>query len=142
MNELYNNLLTSLIDNTMHELSGNEFKVLLYIVRRTYGFDKTEDAIALSQFQYGIIRHDGTRLDYGTGLSKNNILRCINVLIEKGIIEKVPVRIDRRLFRPSIFKLTPLFLDTLMGSANLEHTVSANPEHTSSSFREDSIPEI
>ena len=36
-----------ILDSWMAELSGAEFKVLLYIARRTYGFGKESDSISL-----------------------------------------------------------------------------------------------
>ena len=52
-----------ILDHWMAKLSGAEFKVLLYIARRTYGFGKDTDDISLNQLAHGIRRRDGTRLD-------------------------------------------------------------------------------
>ena len=43
-----------LFDELMVELSGAELKVLLYIIRRTFGFKKDSDNISLSQLLNGI----------------------------------------------------------------------------------------
>ena len=51
-----------------------EMKVLLYILRKTYGFKKQEDRISLSQFAKG------------TGLSERYIQRVIPHLIEHNMI--------------------------------------------------------
>ncbi len=75
-----------LLDHWMAELSGAEFKVLLYIARRTYGFGKTSDSISLSQIANGITKRDGTVLDRGTGISKSSVSRAITELLEKGIV--------------------------------------------------------
>ena len=37
-----------LFDELLHRLSGAELKVLLYIVRRTFGFKKQSDDISLA----------------------------------------------------------------------------------------------
>jgi hypothetical protein len=68
------------------ELSEAELRVLLYIMRRTFGFKKHADAISLSQLTSGIRRRDGTVLDQGTGLSKPSVLKAVSGLQDKGII--------------------------------------------------------
>lgn len=75
-----------IIDHWMAELSGAEFKVLLYIARRTYGFQKERDNISLTQIAEGIKRRDGTVLDRGTGISRRNVLRAVNTLEERGMV--------------------------------------------------------
>lgn len=75
-----------LIDEVMHILSGSELKVLLYIVRRTYGFKKTSDDICLDQICGGIVKKNGDRLDHGTGLSRETAVKAIRGLRAKGII--------------------------------------------------------
>jgi phage replication O-like protein O len=75
-----------LLDLWMAELSGSEFKVLLYIARRTYGFGKEWDTISLNQISNGIKKRDGTVLDYGTGVSRASVIRALNTLESKRII--------------------------------------------------------
>src|SRR5215471_13923723 len=69
-----------LLDHWMAKLSGAEFKVLLYIARRTYGFGKESDRISLSQISEGIRKRDGTALDHGTGISLSSVKRALNTL--------------------------------------------------------------
>ena len=47
---------------------------MLYIMRRTYGFKKRQDAISYSQFLYGITCRDGRQLDQGAGISSDRTL--------------------------------------------------------------------
>jgi hypothetical protein len=75
-----------LIDHWMAELSGAEFKVLLYIARRTYGFGKDRDTISLSQIANGVTKRDGTVLDRGTGASRSSVARCLKELEGRGLI--------------------------------------------------------
>jgi hypothetical protein len=75
-----------LFDELMPHLSGAELKVLLYIVRRTFGFKKSSDDIALSQMVNGIRKKNGEVLDQGTGLGKASIARALNSLEQKKII--------------------------------------------------------
>ncbi len=67
-------------------LSEAELRVLLYVMRRTFGFKKKADAISLSQLTGGIRRRDGSVLDYGTGLSRPAVLKAVNGLEAKGIL--------------------------------------------------------
>lgn len=77
-----------LIDDWMADMTLGQLKTLLYITRRTYGFQRPEgDAISLNQMINGIVRRDGRRLDRGTGLSKPSLLQALRDLKEKGFIE-------------------------------------------------------
>jgi hypothetical protein len=67
-------------------LSEAELRVLLYIVRRTFGFGKNADAISLRQLTDGITTRDGRILDYGTGMSRKGVIGGIKGLLGKGII--------------------------------------------------------
>ena len=75
-----------LFDELLHRLSGAELKVLMYIVRRTYGFKKQRDDISLAQLVNGIKSKTGRVLDQGTGLGKSSVARALNSLEEKNII--------------------------------------------------------
>jgi hypothetical protein len=75
-----------LFDELMPYLSGAELKVLLYIIRRTYGFKKSRDDISLSQMVNGIKKKNGEVLDKGTGLGKASVARALNSLEQKNII--------------------------------------------------------
>src|SRR5262249_50160755 len=75
-----------ILDHWMAGLSGAQFKVLLYIARRTYGFGKDSDAISLSQIAQGITKADGTVLDRGTGASRSSVARSLKALEEFGVV--------------------------------------------------------
>jgi hypothetical protein len=75
-----------LFDDLIPRLSGAEVKVLLYIVRRTFGFKKERDNISISQMLEGIVKKNGERLDLGAGLSKPTLCRALASLAEKKII--------------------------------------------------------
>lgn len=74
------------LDRYLAELSGNEFKVLMYLTRRIFGFHKSSDCISLSQMLNGIRKKNGDRLDHGTGLSKPTLLRSLKILQEMGLV--------------------------------------------------------
>jgi len=67
-------------------LSEPELRVLLYIIRRTFGFKKGADAISIDQMCNGIVTRDGKRLDYGTGLSRSPVQKALRTLREKNVI--------------------------------------------------------
>ena len=60
-----------------YRLSGREWQILWVILRKTYGFNKKEDWIPLSQFQSL------------TNLDKSNIIHALNNLLKKNIIVKI-----------------------------------------------------
>lgn len=77
------------IDMLMADLSGAEFKVLIYIIRRTFGFKKDADYISLSQMVNGIKTREGKVMDRGTGLGKRHIVAALKVIEGLGIIKKI-----------------------------------------------------
>ena len=73
-------------DTFMTQLTHAELKVLLYIVRRTFGFKKDTDSISLNQISNGITTKDGRELDRGAGLSKQGAITAVQNLEKKGLI--------------------------------------------------------
>lgn len=57
-------------------LLGSEFQILLFIIRKTYGFQKKEDWISITQFQKS------------TGLSRPTVVKSIKNLIHRNMIFK------------------------------------------------------
>ena len=94
-----------IFDILMPLCSGAEFKVLAYIVRRTFGFKKQSDSISLKQMVDGITKKDGEVLDRGTGLSKATAAVAIKGLVDKGIIEVQRNRSKERGDEPTTYSL-------------------------------------
>jgi len=92
-------------DVLMPVCTGAEFKVLAYIVRRTFGFKKESDAISLHQMVDGITKRNGTVLDRGTGLSKSAVAVAIKGLVTKGIIEAHRSTSKKRGYEPTTYRL-------------------------------------
>ena len=63
-----------------------ELKVILYILRHTWGFQDKEKKITLDEFRSGRRRKDRTRLDAGTGLSKPTIIDGLERAEQHGFI--------------------------------------------------------
>ncbi|MFA4833600.1 MAG: hypothetical protein WC619_01990 [Patescibacteria group bacterium] len=74
------------IDFLMAHLPEAEFKALVYIYRRTFGFQKSGDTISLSQFTNGMTGKNREHLDYGTGLSKTSNIKAIASLKRLGLV--------------------------------------------------------
>lgn len=65
------------------DLNGSEFRCLMFLFRKTYGYKKTEDKISFEQWAEG------------TGLARRSCIRTIQVLIEKKIIIATSVSVGR-----------------------------------------------
>jgi hypothetical protein len=65
-----------------------ELKVVMYILRHTWGFREFEKPIRLTidEFMYGRQKIDGTRMDSGTGLSKSAVLDGLDRAVKHGFI--------------------------------------------------------
>jgi len=72
----YTKVPNFIIEQWMAELKGSELKVTLAICRKTYGFHKQLDGIALSQIKEL------------TGLGKNTIIKALRNLIKQKIINR------------------------------------------------------
>ena len=75
------------IDRVMHLLTPEEFKVLIYAVRRILGFQKRRDRISLSQFVSGV-SSGGSQKDHGTGLNRETVIRCLESLVAFGLLTR------------------------------------------------------
>lgn len=72
----YTRIANELLANLIGEihLSGNEWKVLLTIIRKTYGYQKTSDKISLTQFE---------KL---TNISRPSVVEAISKLVGKNLL--------------------------------------------------------
>jgi len=101
----YTQVPDELFDELLSELSGAELKVLMYVVRRTFGFKRDSDHISLSQMVSGIVKRDGVVLDKGTGLAKDSVARATKSLVEKGILVRKLVTSPERGCQASEYSL-------------------------------------
>jgi hypothetical protein len=67
----------------------SEMKVILYILRHTWGYQEfdTYKRITLDEFENGRKRKDGERLDNGIGMSGPSIISGLKRAVEHGFIE-------------------------------------------------------
>ena len=96
-----------ILDRWLAVLSGSEFKVLMYLVRRTYGFGKRDgDQISLKQMVSGIRRTtDGTPLDWGVGLDKDTVLGALSVLVGLGMVVRTQQRGEKQEYTPTHYAI-------------------------------------
>lgn len=92
-------------DVLLPDLGKPELKVLLYVIRRTFGFGKDADAISLRQISEGITTRDGRVLDRGTGLPRSSVASATKALVERGILEVRQVRDPDGDFTSNIYSL-------------------------------------
>jgi len=72
--KIANEILEAMVNTP---LLGSEFQVLLYIIRKTYGYNKKQDRISFTQFEKA------------TGISRQTINKTIKNLVAKGMIVKI-----------------------------------------------------
>jgi hypothetical protein len=112
-------------DEQLPDLSGAELKVLLYIIRRTFGFKKESDNISLNQLLHGIKTKEDVVLDRGTGLSKKTLLDTIRNLIEKNLIISERRRSKEKGDEPTTYRLN--ILDEIKENSNTPRGVKSTP---------------
>lgn len=80
-----------ILEKYWYSLKGSEQKVLDYILRQTYGFNKTSDKISLSQFAKG-----NGKNTLGAGISQAQAATSLKSLEKKGFIKIIrrPHRIN------------------------------------------------
>lgn len=66
--------------------SEGECKVILYILRHTWGYRDTEKKITIDEFCNGRKRKDGSRIDGGTGMSVNAVRLGLKKAVVHGFI--------------------------------------------------------
>jgi hypothetical protein len=101
----YTQVPDELFDELLPDLSGAELKVLLYIIRRTFGWKKDRDSISLSQMLNGVRSRNGDGLDRGAGVSKPTLLQALRSLEERGIIETERRRSAEKGDEPTVYML-------------------------------------
>ena len=101
----YTQVPDELFDELLPELSGAELKVLLYIIRRTFGFKRDRDSISLSQMLHGVQSRSGEVFDRGAGVSKPTLLQALRSLEERGIIQTERRRSAEKGDEPTVYTL-------------------------------------
>lgn len=123
-------------DFYLPDLPEAELRCLLYIMRRTFGFQKGSDKISLSQFENGIKDKNGKVLDRGVGLTRKSIIKGLAGLEELKLIKS-----DKK---GAVNRYTMSLSDTTVATVTDENGVLGLPP-VSSSVYSDSVtdtPEV
>lgn len=132
----YTQVPDEVFDVLAPDLTEAELRVLLYLVRRTFGFKKNSDDISLKQLVEGIKTQDGRVLDRGAGVSKSTAVRAVKGLIEQGVITATRNRSSEKGDEPTTyrlrFKADPVFYGETRGGSAIEHprVLPQNPQQT------------
>lgn len=102
----YTQVPDEVFDVLMPHLGEADLKVLLYIIRRTFGFKKESDAISFNQFLRGIRKSDGTSLDHGCGIKHRTTLsRTLKRLERMGVIVSKKVVDEKGVRKTTVYSL-------------------------------------
>lgn len=90
--QVENGNFTRIVNEVLDEivkipLLGKEFAILFFIIRKTYGFQKTTDIISLSQ------------IEKGTQTSRPTVVKAIKNLVARNMIVKTPLPDGRISFK-------------------------------------------
>jgi hypothetical protein len=94
-----------LFDDVMADVSGNDWKVVSYISRHTFGYGKAFDNISLSQICSGLTTEDGRVLDRGTGLPLSSVKASLKNLLDQGIITRTRHQSHRYGHEPTTYSI-------------------------------------
>jgi phage replication O-like protein O len=128
-------LANEIVDQLCHyRISGEEYQVLWVILRKTYGWNKKEDRISISQF-YSM-----------TGMKKPSIVRALKKLHNKNIVSKKATGLgnvwslnkDYHTWTIVSKKATPVAKE-LTGSSKKANTALAKKLHTKDTITKDTI---
>jgi hypothetical protein len=86
------------VDKCLEFLTPEEWKVLTYLCRRIFGFQKEghQDRVSISQFTNGITTREGARLDGGVGLSDDTVKNALKKLCEFGLVVRAAENDSRK----------------------------------------------
>ncbi len=117
----YTALSNELLERIYHTpLNGSEFRLCFMVIRKTYGFKKTEDRISLSQFVKGI------------GLKRPNICRTIKNLVANKLLLKTKkgFKFNKNYDEWVVAKRLPSSQNDNSGSSQIDNRVVAKRLHT------------
>ena len=136
----YTQVPDELFDELLPRLSEAELKVLLYVVRRTFGFKKDADTISLKQMVEGIKTKDGRQVDNGTGLSRPGVTKGVKGLVQKGVLIAARNRSEEKGDEPTTYQLRFLPVATMLTGGS-QHRFDPLPHDVSSPPRNDVYPQ-
>lgn len=127
----YTRIANELLEQfSMPGMNGSELRVVLFITRKTYGFQKKRDRISLSQFQLG------------TGMNRAQAVETLRSLLEKKIIIKDEgfFKLNKNYEEWVVCKRIPV-CKSILGSMQ-KHTKTSMQKHTHKRKKETNTKEI
>ncbi len=98
-----------LFDELLNILSASELKVLLFIIRCTFGSRRHAAEISLSQMMEGVYDAEGYLLAPGLKMSKATICRALSRLRKRRVIVAERQRSPERGNEPTVYRLNMAF---------------------------------
>ena len=91
----WSKLPDTLID-LLHLMKESELKVILYILRHTWGYNNFDEFqfMTTDEIMNGRFRKGGERIDSGTGLSKNSVISGLRSGVSRGTLEEIVIKKD------------------------------------------------
>ncbi len=77
-----------LVDQLSHLKYAAEIKVVLYILRHTWGFYGQQKHITMDEFIHGRKRRGGSRMDGGTGLCEKTVQHALHLAVQHSFIAR------------------------------------------------------
>ncbi len=77
-----------IINLIAHITNLAELKVIIYVIRHTWGFHEygIHKTISTDEFMHGRRKQDGTRMDEGTGLSNRSVIDGLRAAVDHGYL--------------------------------------------------------
>ena len=126
----YTAIANELLEKIYHlPINGSEFRILLMVARKTYGYNKKYDTISLSQ------------LSAGTGLNRPNVCKTIKSLVVKRLLIKTKNSYSLRKNYDEwvVVKRLPPVVKCIMGSSQMHNEVVVKRLHTKDIYTKDNI---
>lgn len=101
----YTGIPNIFFDEIAPRLKEGELRVMLYLMRRTFGFHKHEDRVSIAQFCDGITTRDGRRLDHGTGMSKPGVRKALDGCVAKGLVTMTQEQSENGEYQTNLYAL-------------------------------------
>jgi hypothetical protein len=111
-----------------------ELKVIIYIMRHTWGFHEYGicKAISTDEFMHGRRRADGSRMDEGTGMSNRSVIDGLRAAIEHGyLICQVEIVDQARIIKSYALKMITPCEESSQGVGIAEGDASSQHEESS-----------
>jgi hypothetical protein len=81
-------LPNEMVNIIAHITNLAELKVIIYVMRHTWGYHEygISKAISVDEFMHGRKREDGSRMDQGTGLSNRSVIDGLRSAVQHGYL--------------------------------------------------------